>query len=88
MKVQKFTETQILKILKEYETGIPLVDLSRKYGFYPKTLYSWKKKYSGLTNSSLQELKQLQKENEQLKKMYANLSLENIALKDLIEKKL
>lgn len=63
------------------------MDLSRKYGFYPKTLYTWRKKYAGITDSSLQELKELQKENEQLKKMFANLSLENNALKDLISKK-
>jgi len=83
----KFTESQILKILKEYETGVSVLDLSRKYGFYPKTLYTWRKKYAGITDSSLQELKELQKENEQLKKMFANLSLENNALKDLISKK-
>ncbi len=87
MKSMKFTESQILKILKEYETGVSVLDLSRKYGFYPKTLYTWRKKYAGITDSSLQELKELQKENEQLKKMFANLSLENNALKDLISKK-
>ena len=88
MQQKKYSETQILKILKEYEQGIGVVELSRKYGFYPKTLYSWRKRYAGITDSSLQELKELQKENDQLKKMYANLSLENNALKDLIEKKL
>lgn len=89
MKKKKYLESDILKILKEYDQGLlSLTELSRKYGFYPKTLYSWRKKYTGLTDSSLQQLKELQKENEQLKKMYANLSLENNALKDLIEKKL
>lgn len=88
MRQQKYSETQILKILKEYENGLSVTELSRKYGFYPKTLYSWRKKYAGITDSSLQELKELQKENDRLKKMYANLSLENHALKDLIEKKL
>lgn len=88
MRQQKYSETQILKILKEYEQGINVTELSRKYGFYPKTLYSWRKKYAGITDSSLQELKELQKENDRLKKMYANLSLENHALRDLIEKKL
>lgn len=87
MKSMKFTESQILKILKEYETGVSVLDLSRKYDFYPKTLYTWRKKYAGITDSSLQELKELQKENKQLKKMFANLSLENNALKDLISKK-
>jgi putative transposase len=88
MRQQKYSETQILRILKEYEQGISVSELSRKYGFYSKTLYSWRKKYAGITDSSLQELKELQKENDRLKKMYANLSLENHALKDLIEKKL
>ncbi len=88
MRQKKYNESQILKILKEYETGLSVSELSRKYGFYPKTLYQWRKKYAGITDSSLQQLKELQKENEQLKKMYADLSLENHALKDLIEKKL
>lgn len=88
MRQQKYSETQILRILKEYEQGISVNELSRRYGFYPKTLYGWRKKYAGITDSSLQELKELQKENDRLKKMYANLSLENHALKDLIEKKL
>jgi len=87
MRRQKFSESQILKILKEYESGIAVTELSRKYGFYKSTLYDWKKKYEGVSGSDLQKLKELQKENEQLKKMFANLSLENTALKDLIEKK-
>lgn len=88
MRRKTYSESQILKILKEYDQGVSIPDLSRKYGFYPKTLYTWRKKYAGINNSSLQELRELQKENERLKNMYANLSLENHALKDLIEKKL
>jgi putative transposase len=88
MQQKKYSESEILKILKEYDTGANVTELSRKYGFYKSTLYDWKKKYNGVTESSLQRLKELQKENDQLKKMYANLSLENNALKDLIEKKL
>ena len=88
MQQNKYSESQILQILREYESGLSVTELSRKYGFYPKTLYQWKKKYAGITDSSLQQLKELQKENERLKKMYANLSLEHHALKDLIEKKL
>jgi putative transposase len=88
MKKNTFTESLILKILQEYESGIPTSDLSRKYGFHKSTLYDWKKKYSGMNGSDLHKLKELQRENEQLKKMFANLSLENNALKDLIEKKL
>jgi putative transposase len=88
MRNKKWKETEILKILKEYESGISVQDLSRKHGFYSSTLYEWRKRYAGITDSSLQELKELRKENDNLKKMYANLSLENNALKDLIEKKL
>ena len=87
MKKNKFSESLILKILGEYESGIPVTDLSRKYGFYKSTLYEWKKKYSGVQGSDLHKLKELEKENEKLKKMFADLSLENHALKDLIEKK-
>ena len=88
MRKKTYSESQILKILKAYEQGVSVPELSRKHGFYPKTLYVWKKKYAGINDSSLVELRELQKENERLKKMYANLSLENHALKDLIEKKL
>ena len=88
MKGKRFSEPQILKILKEYESGLSVQELGRKYGFYPSTLYDWRKRYAGITDSSLQELKNLQIENQRLKKMYANLSLETEALKDLIEKKL
>ena len=89
MRRKKYSESQILKILKEYDQGIlSLTELSRKHGFYPKTLYSWRKKYAGITDSSLQQLKELQKQNARLKKMYAERSMENEALKDLIEKKL
>lgn len=83
MKRQKFSESQILKILKEFESGLSVQELGRKYGFYPSTLYDWRKKYAGITGW---ELENLQIENQQLKKMYANLSLETEALKDLIEK--
>jgi len=88
MKRTKFSESQIIKILKEYESGVSVEELSRKHGFYPSTLYDWKKKYGGSTDSTLQELKELKRENEELKKMYANISLEHIALKDFIAKKL
>ncbi len=88
MRRKVYSESQILKILKEYDQGITVTELSRNYGFYPKTFYTWRKKYAGITDSSLQELKELKKENEKLKKMYAERSIEIEALKDLIEKKL
>ena len=87
--MNKFSESKILQILKEYESGVSVQDLSRKHGFYHKTLYSWKKKYGGInSNQELHRLKELEKENARLKKMYAELSLHHEALKDVIEKKL
>lgn len=85
----KYTESKILQILKEYDAGRSVQELSRQYGFYPKTLYTWKKKYGGIESSQeLIKLRELEKENARLKKMYAELSLHHEALKDVIEKKL
>ena len=88
MKQSKFTETQIVNILKEAEAGLGLDELSRKHGFSKGTFYKWKAKYSGMDASSLKWLKELEDENRRLKQMYANLSLEHQALKDIVEKKL
>lgn len=88
MKRSRFTAHQIVKILKEAEAGIPVNDLSRQYGFGQSTFYKWKAKYGGLEASELKRLKELEKENRRLKQMYANLSLEQQALKDIVEKKL
>lgn len=88
MKKTRFTETQILKILKEAEAGIPLADLCREYGFGKSTYYKWKSKYGGLDASALRRMKELEEENQRLKQMYAELSLEHQVLKDVIEKKL
>lgn len=88
MEKTRFTETQILKILKEAEAGIPLADLCREYGFGKSTYYKWKSKYGGLDASALRRMKELEEENQRLKQMYAELSLEHQVLKDVIEKKL
>ncbi len=88
MKRSRFTAHQIVKILKEAEAGIPVNDLSRQYGFGQSTFYKWKAKYGGLEASELKRLKELEEENRRLKQMYANLSLEQQALKDIVEKKL
>jgi putative transposase len=88
MKRSRFTAHQIVKILKEAEAGIPVNDLSRQYGFGQSTFYKWKAKYGGLEASELKRLKELEEENRRLKQMYANLSLEHQALKDIVEKKL
>lgn len=88
MKRSRYTAHQIVKILKEAEAGIPVTDLSRQYGFGQSTFYKWKSKYGGLEASELKRLKELEEENRRLKQMYANLSLEHQALKDIVEKKL
>ena len=88
MKKSTYSETQIIKILKEAEQGIPVADLSRQYGFGKSTFYTWKAKYGGMEASDLQRLKALEQENQRLKQMYANLSLEHQVLKDVVEKKL
>lgn len=88
MKKSRFTENQILGILKEYEAGMSSTELARKYQISKFTIYTWKQKYTGMVASDMKRLKELEDENAKLKKMYANLSLENHALKDLIEKKL
>lgn len=88
MKKKKFTESQIVKILKEHESGRDVQSLSREYGFNKSTLYIWKKKYGGLETSELKRLKELEEENRRLKQMYADLSLDHKILKEVIEKKL
>lgn len=88
MKKSRFTETQIVSIIKEGEAGIPVKDLCRNHNISTPTYYKWKSKYGGLEASELKRLKDMEAENSKLKRMYADLALENTALKDLIEKKL
>jgi putative transposase len=87
MKKARFTETQILAILKEADSGIPVKDLCRKYEISDATYYNWKSKYGGMEASDLKRMKELERELSQMKRMYADMALENRALKDLIEKK-
>ena len=89
MKKSRFTESQIFAILKEGESGVMTVpDLCRKHNVGQSTYYKWKAKYGGMEQSELKRMKELEEENAKLKKMFADVSLQNVALKDIIEKKL
>jgi putative transposase len=88
MKQSRFTESQIVSILKEADGGIPLEELIRKHGISKGAFYKWKAKYSGMDASALKRLKELEEENRRLKQMYADLSLDHRVLKDIVEKKL
>ncbi len=86
MKKSKFNEAKILAILKEAEAGVTVSEISRKYGISSATFYNWKSKYAGMNGSEIRRMRQLDEENKKLKQMYADLSLENTVLKELIEK--
>ncbi len=88
MKKTRFTETQILGILKALEAGMPVAELSRKHGVSDATIYNWRTKFGGLGESELKRLRQLEEENSRLKHMYAELSIDHRILKDIVEKKL
>lgn len=88
MKKSKFSDTQIVSILKEAEAGQPVKEICRQYGISSACYYQWKSKFGGMGASELKRQRELESENAKLKRMYADLALENHALKDLIEKKL
>lgn len=88
MKKSKFSESQIVAILRQQEAGLSVNDLCREHGISQATFFNWKKKYSGMDSGTLKRLKELEAENARLKRMYADVSLQRDALKDLIEKKL
>lgn len=88
MKSSRFTETQIIAILKEADAGTLVKDICRQHGISDATYYNWKSKYGGMTASDLKRMKEMEAELGKLKRMYADLALENHALKDLIGKKL
>lgn len=88
MKKSRFSETQIVAILNEADAGVPVKDICRKHGISDATYYNWKSKYGGMDASDLKRIKELEAENAKLKRMYADLALENTAMKDAIAKKL
>ena len=88
MKNSRFTESQIVSILKEADAGAKVKEICRRHGISDATFYNWKSKYGGMQASDLKRLKEMEAELSKLKRMYADLSMENDALKDLIEEKL
>ena len=88
MQRKKYTEEQIIGVLKEGEAGGKVADICRKYGISEATYYNWKAKYAGLTLSELKRLKGLEAENRRLKQMVADLSLDKHMLQDVLSRKL
>ena len=88
MKKTRYSESQIVKALKEVEGGRNVKDMCRDYGISEATYYNWRTKYGGMEASDIKRLKELEDENRRLKQMYADVSLDNKMLKDIVEKKL
>jgi putative transposase len=88
MRTSKFTESQILAIIGEGEAGLAVVEVCRKHGISTATYYQWRSKYAGMSANELRRVKELEAENSRLKRMYADLALENAAIKDVLSRKL
>lgn len=87
MRKSRFTESQMLAILQEGESGLPVAEVCRKHGISNATYYQWKNKYGGMSLPELKRVKELEAENAKLKRMYADLALENAAIKDVLSRK-
>jgi len=87
MKRKRFTEEQIIGVLKEAEAGVKTGDLARRHGISEATIYNWKAKYGGMEVSEAKRLRSLEDENAELKRLLADAMLDNAALKDLLSKK-
>lgn len=86
MRKSRFTEAQIIGMIKEQEAGLPTAELCRKHGLSPATFYKLKAKYGGMDLSDAKRLKQLEEENAKLKRLVADVMLDNVVLKDLLGK--
>jgi len=87
MKKSRFSEEQIIGVLKEHDAGVKVADLCRHHGMSAATLYKWKSKYGGMEVSDAKRLRALESENSKLKRLVADLTLDNVALKDVLSKK-
>ena len=87
MRKSKFSESEIAGILKELEAGLAVAELARKHGVSANTIYQWRAKFGGMSVSDMQRLRELEAENARLKKMYADLAMDNSVLKEVLSKK-
>jgi len=88
MRTTRFSETEIVYAVKQVEMGVPAKEIARKYGVCENTVYRWRRKYDGLSSSELKRLRELERENSQLKKLVAELSLDKQILQDVLQRKL
>ena len=88
MRKSKFSPQQIAKILKEFDNGKSVEEISREYGVSTSAFYKWRSRYAGMSGKELKRIKELEEENRKLKQMYANLALDHQMAKQIIEKKL
>ena len=87
MRKSRFTESQIVSILEQGEAGVPIVEILRQHNISKATFFHWRSKYAGASVDELKRLRELEAENAKLKRMYAELALENAAIKDVLSRK-